>query len=129
MTHPAPDFQPISALPSIRELLDGAQDILRADISRIKNLLLDPAAVLPPTLVALTVQEAKDALELLRYHGQQLARWQAEEISEVERKEVARLQALVPEIRPLIQRVIALAGELEKRATSGVATPRKRWRH
>lgn len=126
---PSPAFQPISALPEIRNLIDGAERILKADISRIKNLLADPAATLPPPLVAFTLQEARDALELLSFHARQLARWQKEEITAAERAEVSRLQAIIPEIRPLIQRLIALATELDKRARTGSASPRKRWRH
>jgi hypothetical protein len=129
MPQPTPAFEPISALPRLRELLDGAQDILKTDISRIKKLLADPDALLPPELVAFTLQEAKDALELLRHHAQQLTHWQKEPITDAERSEVARLQSLIPEIRPLVQRLIALSTELDRRATSGTATPRKRWRH
>jgi hypothetical protein len=40
-----------------------------------------------------------------------------------------RLQTIIPEIRPLIQRLIALATELDKRAKTGAASPRKEWRH
>ena len=58
---PSPSL-PISALPEIRELIDGAENILKADISRIKKLLADPDATLPPSIVAFTLQEAKDAL-------------------------------------------------------------------
>ena len=111
---------PISALPEIRELFDGAENILKADISRIKKLLADPDATLPPSIVAFTLQEAKDALDLLAVHSRQLKLWQ---------KEVVRLLAIVPEIRPLIQRLIALATELDRRAKGGTASPRKRWRH
>lgn len=127
--HPSPAFQPISALPQIRDLIDGAPEILKADISRIKKLLADPAALLPPPIVAFTLQEARDALELLQTHARQLARWRKEPISDAERAEVIRLQAAIPEIRPLIQRLIALATELDRRATTGSASPRRKWQH
>ena len=120
---------PISALPEIRELIDGAEGILKADISRIKRLLVDPGATLPPSIVGFTLQEAKDALDLLAVHSRQLACWQEDAISDAERAEVVRLRAIVPEIRPLIQRLIALATELDKRARTGSASPRKKWRH
>lgn len=129
-TNPAPPaFQAICALPEIRDLIEGAPDILKADISRIKKLLADPSAMLPPPIVAFTLQEAKDALELLQTHARQLAHWRKGEISSAERAEVMRLEAIIPEIRPLIQRLIALATELDKRATTGSASPRKKWRH
>ncbi len=120
---------PIAALPEIRDLIDGAEGVAKADISRIKKLLADPDAVLPPNVVAFTLQEAKDALELLATHSRQLMRWQKETIGDAERAEVTRLQAIVPEIRPLLQRLIALATELDRRASTGFATPRKKWRH
>lgn len=120
---------PISTLPGIRELIDGAENILKADISRIKKLLADPAATLPPSIVAFTLQEAKGALDLLAIHSRQLTRWQKDPITDAERAEVVRLRELVPAIRPLIQRLIALATELDRRAKTGTASPRKKWRH
>jgi hypothetical protein len=125
---PSPSL-PITALPEIRELIDGAENVLKADISRIKKLLTDPQATLPPAVVAFTLQEAKDALELLAEHSRQLTHWQKDTISDAERGEVLRLQGLVPQIRPLIQRLIALATELDRRARTGTASPRKMWRH
>jgi hypothetical protein len=125
---PSPSL-PISALPEIRELIDSAETILKADISRIKKLLADPAATLPPAIVAFTLQEAKDALDLLAAHSRQLTRWQKDTITDAERAEVVRLQAIIPEIRPLVQRLIALATELDRRAKGGTASPRKKWRH
>jgi hypothetical protein len=120
---------PISALPEIRDLIDGAEGILKADISRIKKLLADPDATLPPSIVAFTLQEAKDALDLLAAHSRQLERWLKETINDAERAEVVRLKAIVPQIRPLIQRLIALATELDRRAKGGTASPRKPWQH
>ena len=125
---PSPS-SPISALPEIRERIDGAQGILKADISRIKKLLAEPAATLSLPIVAFTLQEAKDALDLLGVHSRQLARWQKDTTSDAERAEVTRLQAIIPEIRPLVQRRIALATELDRRAKTGTASPRKKWRH
>jgi hypothetical protein len=120
---------PISALPEIRELIDGAERILKADISRIKKLLADSDATLSPPNVESTLREAKDTLNLLAVHSRQLAHWQNDTISDAERLEVARLRAAIPEIRPLVQRLIALATELDKRTKTGTASPRKRWRH
>jgi hypothetical protein len=120
---------PISALPEIRELIDGAERILKADISRIKKLLADSDATLSPPNVESTLREAKDTLDLLAVHSRQLTHWQKDTISDAERVEVVRLRAAIPEIRPLVQRLIALATELDKRTKTGTASPRKRWRH
>jgi hypothetical protein len=84
---------------------------------------------LPPSIVALTLKEAKDALDLLGVHSQQLKLWQTDTITDAERAAVERLQSIIPEIRPLIQRLISLATELDARANTGTALPRKKWRH
>ena len=126
---PDPSFKPISALAEIRIALEAAPDVLKQDISRIKKLLADPDALLPPPIVAFTLEEAKGALELLGQQAKQLRRWQQDDISDTEQAELTRLLGLVPEIRPLIQRLIALATELDKRARTGSRSPRKMWRH
>ena len=120
---------PISALPEIRERIGSAECTLKADISRIKKAFADPTGTLPLPIVELTLTEAKDALGLLANQSRQLTQWQKEAISDTEREEIMRLQAIVPQIRPLVQRLIALATELEKRAKTGTASRRKKWRH
>lgn len=120
---------PISALPEMRERIDGAERILKADIARMKKLLADRAATLPPSIAEVPLREAKDALDVLAVHSRQLTRWEQGAITEAERVEVVRLRAIIPEIRPLIQRLIALATELDKRAKTGAVSPRNKWRH
>lgn len=122
-------FLPISALPEIAKRIDGAERILKADIARMKKLLADRAAMLPPSIAEVPLQEAKDALDLVAAHSRQLARWQKDAITDAERIEIVRLRAVIPEIRPLIQRLIALATEVDKRAKTGAVSPRKKWRH
>jgi len=77
---------PISALPEIREVIDGAERILKADISRIKRVLADPAATLLASIVECKLQDAKEALNLLAVHSRQLTRWQKDTISDTERR-------------------------------------------
>lgn len=120
---------PIAALPATRERVDGTERIVKADIARIKRHLAEPATTPPVSITARTLQEAKERLELLAVDSRQLARWQTEAVSEPERIEIERLRAVMPTVRPLIQRLIALATELDTRARTGAVSPRKRWRH
>jgi hypothetical protein len=119
----------ISALPAIRERIDGAERILKGDIARIKKFLADLATTPAPSMTELTLQKARDTLERLAVDARQLTRWQTDAMTDTERIEVARLLAIIPEIRPLIQRLIALATELDKRARTDGVSPRKKWRH
>ena len=125
---PAPSM-PISALPGIGVGIDAAERTLKADIARLKKLLADRGALLAPSIAEVPLQEAKAALDLLAAHARQLTRWQQDAITDAERVEIVRLRALIPEIRPHIQRCIALATELDRRAKTGVVSPRKKWRH
>ena len=124
-----PSFLRISALPEIRKCIGGAERRLKADIARMKTLLADRDATVPPSVAEIPLQEAKESLDRLAVHSQQLTRWQQDAITDAERVEVVRLRAIIPEIRPLIQRFIALATELDKRAKTGAVSPRKKWRH
>src|SRR5262245_45241608 len=119
----------ISALPAIRERIDGAERVLKADIARIKKLLADLATTPSPSMTELTLRKARDTLEGLAVDARQLTRWQADATTDAERIEVERLLAIIPEIRPLIQRRIALATELDTRARTGAMFRRKKWRH
>ncbi|MFZ1102525.1 MAG: hypothetical protein WAN86_06725 [Hyphomicrobiaceae bacterium] len=122
-------FLPISALPEIAEHMDGAERRLKADIARMKKLLADRGATLPLSVAEVPLQQAKDSLDLLAAHSRQLTRWEEDAITDADRAEVVRLRVIIPEIRPLIQRLIALATELDKRAKTGAVSPRKKWRH
>jgi hypothetical protein len=122
-------FLPISALPEIAEHMDGAERKLKADIARMKKLLADRGATLPLSVAEVPLQEAKYSLDLLAAHSRQLTRWEEDAITDADRAEVVRLRVIIPEIRPLIQRLIALATELDKRAKTGAVSPRKKWRH
>ena len=116
-------FLPISALPEIAKRIDGAERILKADIAGMKKILADRAATLPLSIAEVPLQVAKDALDLLAVQTRQLAQWQKDAITDAERVEIVRLRGIIPEIRPLIQRFIALATELDKRAKTGEVCP------
>jgi hypothetical protein len=122
-------FLPISALPEIAEHMDGAERKLKADFARMKKLLADRGATLPLSVAEVPLQQAKDSLDLVAAHSRQLTRWEEDAITDADRAEVVRLRVIIPEIRPLIQRLIALATELDKRAKTGAVSPRKKWRH
>ena len=122
-------FLPISALPEIAKRIDSAERILKADIARMKRLLADRAATLPRSIAEVSLQDAKESLDLLATHSRQLTHWQKDAITDAERVEVVRLRAIIPEIRPLIQRSILLATQLDKRAKTGAVSRRKKWQH
>jgi hypothetical protein len=75
------------------------------------------------------LQQAKDTLDLLAVYSQQLTCWHEDAITDADRVEVVRLRAIIPEIRLLIQRFIALATELDKCAKTGAVSPRRKWRY
>lgn len=91
-----------------------------------RGLLADRAATLPLSIAEVPLQDAKDSLDLLAVHSRQLTHWQKDAITDAERVEVVRRRAIIPEIRPLIQRFIALATELYKCAKTGAVSPRKK---
>jgi hypothetical protein len=87
-------FLPISALPEIAKRIDGAERILKAYIARMKRMLADRVATLPPSIAEVPLQVAKDALDQLALQTRQLTQWQEDAITDAERVEVVRLRAI-----------------------------------
>lgn len=129
MTDAAESAAPGIMLREIAEQLDGASDELKRDISHIKLRLADPHAQLPASAAIPKPNEAKTLFARFQGHARKLRNLPPETLSDAERTELARLQTLIPEIRPLIQRLIALATELDNRTARNIVSPRKKWRH
>jgi hypothetical protein len=115
MVEQEPNWQPISALPMVAEVIDGyipASDDLYASLSeaRFKPHVMDDATL---DRVDQIYGEQRDDMWL---YDEQLRRWSEGTLTEDEAREIARLKTVLGEVKARIADILAIAAELRKGA-------------
>lgn len=104
-------WQPISALPTIAMLVDEG---LRDARERYATLL--EAKPKPHVLDDATIARVKrvngEGLAYCDVYEEQLRRWRSARLTDVQRREVARLESATRELRLVLSQILALAAEL-----------------
>ena len=111
MTDQEPTWQPISALPLIADAIDGyipASDDLFASLSEAKSKphVMDDATL---DRVDAVYGEQRDDMWL---YDEQLRRWSEEKLGADQLCEVARLQAVLAQVKARIAEILSLSAEL-----------------
>jgi hypothetical protein len=110
---PQPQWQPISMLPTIATHIDG---MLEAAQEQYQTLL--PAKAKPHVLDDYTVNRIKkvftDQQNDLWLFDEQLKRWQSNQLTGEQRKEVERLQGQMKKLREQVKTILELADDLSK---------------
>ena len=104
-------WQPISALPTIAMLVDEG---LRDARERYATLL--EAKPKPHVLDDATIARVKrvngEGLAYCDVYEEQLRRWRSARLTDVQRRQVARLKSATRELRLVLSQILALAAEL-----------------
>jgi hypothetical protein len=110
---PQPQWQPISMLPTIATHIDGT---LEAAQEQYETLL--PAKARPHALDDYTVNRVKKVFTEqkndLWLFEEQLKRWQSNQLTGEQRKEVERLQGQMKKLREQVKTILDLADDLSK---------------
>ena len=110
---PTPQWQPITALPMIGSLVDG----MLADAEEHYETILQAKGrpyVLDDAIVARIIQVHTDQLENHWLFEQQLSRWDQEELSATQRREVERLQIQTTKLKEVLEAILTFADELKE---------------
>ena len=107
-----PNWQPISFLPSIADMIDGmlesAQEV---------HVSLQQARTQPHVMDDYTIERVHDVhgtqLNDLWLYEEQLARWQKGNQTETQRQEIGRLTDQLTELRQVLTACLALADEMK----------------
>lgn len=106
-----PDFQPISMLPLIAELIDGGLADGREIYVSFQETRSQPH-VLDDDTVQRAIAYHTEGLEFADIYEEQLRRWAAVPLPTEQAREVTRLQALIEPSRRLHRHGLALARDL-----------------
>jgi hypothetical protein len=115
-----PQFQPISMLPVIRDLIDGGLEDITANLANIKAVHASEYGTLDAHTAARYVALFAEGLEFVPIYKEQLARWLRIKLTDTERKEVTRLQGQLGPLEAVLKEGRAIANEMTKRTIEKV---------
>jgi signal transduction histidine kinase len=111
--NPAPNWQPLTALPLIASLIDGEL----ADGQEHHATLLsvrDRPYVLDDATIERSLKLHAEQRDFLGVFAEQLARWGHEHPSDAQRRELDRLEGQLERLRKVLSDILALAEELKQ---------------
>ena len=107
------NWQPISQMPLIASMIDGALDDTRDHVGT-----LNPARDRPHVLDDATIDRVErvhnEQLEFVDIYDQQISRWRTEKPSADQTRKLDRMEEQNRQLRAVTMEVLALAGELRK---------------
>ena len=110
---PAPNWQPLTALPLIASLIDGEL----ADGQEHHATLLsvrDRPYVLDDAIVERSIKLHTEQRDFLGVFAEQLARWRHERPTDAQRRELDRLEEQLGRLRAVLGAILELAEELQQ---------------
>ncbi len=113
MTHqPPPNWQPITQLPLIATVIDGMLEAAEEQAQTLQQARPKPY-VLDDDTVGRVIAVFTTQQDDLWLFEEQLRRWEAQELTDVQRREIGRLTSQLGQLREVIAAILALADELK----------------
>ena len=114
MPHEDPvNWQPISEMPLIASMIDGALDDTREHLETLAEARMRPHVLDDATLDRVELVHTEQ-LQFVDIYAQQISRWRAENPSKDQTRELDRMEAQNQQLRAATADVLALASELRK---------------
>jgi len=112
MSNQQPNWQPVSMLPVISEILDGS---LESAIEQLKSLhpVVDKPHVLDSNTVNRIIKLYTEQAEDHWVFEEQLKRWKDEELSESELSEINRLAGVLSETKSTGEKILKITQGME----------------
>lgn len=114
MPHSDPvNWQPISEMPLIASMIDGARDDTRIHLETLTRARTRPH-VLDDATIDRSKQVHAEQLEFVDIYARQISRWRTARPSADQTRELNRMDGQNQQLRTVTEAVLALADELRK---------------
>ena len=107
------NWQPISQMPLIASMIDGALDDTRDHVGTL-NKARDRPHVLDDATIDRVERVHSEQLEYIDIYDQQISRWRTEKPSADRTRKLDQMEEQNQQLRAVTMEVLALAGELRK---------------
>ncbi len=120
MSEPPPNWQPISFLPMLAEMIGGMLESAEDNYQNLQQSKGRPHVV-EDGLIERVIGSYTQQLEDHWLYEDQLAQWRSETLSQVERREVERLQGQSTRLKDVLQAILVLAHDLQSHLSEPIA--------
>jgi hypothetical protein len=110
---PAPNWQPLTALPLIASLIDGELADGQEHYATLLSVR-DRPYVLDDATVERSIKLHTEQRDFLGVFAEQLARWRSEQPSSAQRRELDRLEGQLERLRAVLSAILELAEEFKQ---------------
>lgn len=120
MSHsPTPNWQPLTALPRLAAIVDQALDSAQTQFRNLRHLCGRPY-ILDEAFVRLVIDHCSEHAEGIPVYRQQLHRWAQLDLTDHQRREVARLERQLDTLDLVLSDILTLAEELKQKTVEQV---------
>ena len=112
MPQPTPNWQPLSMLPTMTEMLSGMLDEVNTQLQSLRAAQEKPH-VLDDYTVGRVLKVYGEQQDFLWVYEGQLARWQKENLSATQRQQTEQMATQLSQLKPGLGEILEIAGELK----------------
>lgn len=119
MPQPMPNWQPLSMLPMMAEMVSGTLDEVNTQLQSLRAAQEKPH-VLDDHTISRVLKVYGEQQDFLWVYEGQLERWQKETLSGVQRQQIEQMAATLAQLNPGLAKILAIARDLKDKTIESV---------
>ncbi len=119
MPQPAPNWQPLSMLPMMTDMVSGMLDEVNTQLQSLRAAQKKPH-VLDDYTVGRVLKVYGEQQDFLWVYEGQLERWQKEELNATQRQQTGQMATQLAQLKPGLSEILAIANELKGKTIESI---------
>ena len=119
MTRPTPNWQPLSMLPMLADMVAGMLDEVETQLHSLRAAQQKPH-VLDDYTVGRVLKVYREQQDFIWVYEAQLERWQTETLTTAQRQQAEQMATQLAQLKPGLSEILAIADDLKGKTIESV---------
>ena len=119
MTRPTPNWQPLSMLPMLADMVAGMLDEVETQLHSLRAAQQKPH-VLDDYTVGRVLKVYREQQDFIWVYEAQLERWQTEMLTAAQRQQAEQMATQLAQLKPGLSEILAIADDLKGKTIEAV---------
>ena len=119
MTRPTPNWQPLSMLPMLADMVSGMLDEVETQLHSLRAAQQKPH-VLDDYTVGRVLKVYREQQDFIWVYEAQLERWQTETLTTAQRQQAEQMATQLAQLKPGLSEILAIADDLKGKTIEAV---------